>query len=95
MNCATCEILKNNYQHRNHRDGTFYMQPVKFPAVLHDRMGCVLITAEHFNLLQSMGTIKISHAKNGDKMNIKGGIANLQGYSRCSNVTLCPGHRQR
>lgn len=85
----TCNLAEVN-THRSHRDGHFYMRPPRCPFVLHDLEGCVLIGEEEFRRLLDSGLIALSQSKNGEKINVRNGIAALAGYQRCPAARSCP-----
>lgn len=90
MNETACDIHNLNFEHKSHKDGTFYHLPDKFPFIYHDIDGCILITKENFDQLVKCGIFKITPSKNGDKINVKSGISRIEGYRRCSIFKICP-----
>lgn len=93
MNFNECNL--KDCAHRSHRGGTFYMLPDSLPFVLHDQDGCIYITQEHFQDLIQNNIFRISHTKNGDKINIRKGISSLRGYIGCNMADKCPRSRFR
>lgn len=85
-----CLRLGKGLIHRTHKDGHFYMLPPKFPFVLHDMDGCILIDEQIFRELESCNKIRISHSKNGDKINVCKCISSLPGYESCDKFERCP-----
>lgn len=92
MNLKECNIIKSNLIHRSHGDGNFYMLPDNFPFILHDKNGCIFIDEKIFNNLKNLDFIRISHSKNGDKININKNknISQLNGYIKCDSAEECP-----
>lgn len=90
MSGIVCERQNQVAEHRSRKDGVFYMMPNQFPCMFHDLDGCAVIDKEEFGSLVNQAVIRVSHSKNGDKINIKGGISKLRGYNRCSQYKICP-----
>lgn len=92
MNSKECKFITFNIIHRSHGEGNFYMLPEKFPFILHDKSGCIFIDEKLFNNLKSLDCIRISHSKNGDKINItkNKNISQLNGYIKCDSAEECP-----
>lgn len=86
----SCGLLSINYIHRTHKNGTFYMLPSSMPFILHDLHGCVFIDRQYFERLVNDGIFKISHSRNGDKINVKNGIYMLNEYKKCDFEDKCP-----
>ena len=95
MNLHECGLVNVNHKNHSHVDGTFYKMPDKLPCVLHDRQGCVFLDEKAFRDCVDLGQIRISHAKDGDKINVAKGISQLSGYTRCESADDCPKARFR
>ena len=96
MQNQSCPFQEQNFTHYTHCDGHFYNKPKKFPVIFHDKNGCFLVpTEEKFSELVKMDIFKISHGKNGEKINVKNCIAKLNGYIRCAYYSQCPRARIR
>lgn len=90
MNLKNCENAKSHFIHRCHNIGKFYHLPDKFPFILHDVDGCVLIDENNFKNFVRNRLICISQSYNGDKINISKSISRLPGYVKCESALVCP-----
>ncbi|WP_276819530.1 hypothetical protein [Mailhella massiliensis] len=95
MSHQNCEIVHTGKEHRTHVDGTFYNMPENFPCVLHDRNGCLCLSRERYRELVQMGIIHESTGGAVHKVNIRNGIASVEGYHLCEERRLCPRYRAR